>query len=120
MIEDYYRDLYFVDEERQPDGTGGYEYVYRIGNKFRGSATKSTTAEQEVAGVRGIAGEQYTITTGIENPLKNSDIVMFVDDFGERVFLKVNSNPTRPPRKSKQRRWKYVTATNFEPDIEVL
>lgn len=120
MIEDYYRDLYFVDEERQPDGTGGFEYVYRIGEKFRGSATKSTTAEQQVAGIRGVVGEQYTITTAVGNVIKNSDIIMFIDDFGERVFVKVNSNPVRPPKKSKQRRWQYVTATNFEPDIEVL
>lgn len=120
MIEDYYIDLYFVDKTRQPDGTGGFEYAYKIGDSFRGTATKSTTAEQQVAGIRGIVGEQYTVTTKDNNALQASDIIMFVNPDKERVFLRINSNPTYTPDKSAQNTWKYAYATKFEPDYRVV
>ena len=50
-IEDYYHDLWFVEKIRQPDGTGGFEYVYAIGEVFKGKATKSTSNEQIIAGI---------------------------------------------------------------------
>lgn len=119
-IEDYYIDLYYIDRTRQPDGTGGFEYVYRIGESFRGSAVKSSTSEQTVAGVRGVIGEQYTITTHDNNVLEETDVVMFVNQDNKRVFLRVNSVPTYTPEKSAQRHWKYAQATKFEPDLRVV
>lgn len=119
-IEDYYIDLFFIEKVRNPDGTGGYEYVYKIGNKFRGSATKSSTAEQQVAGIRGVVDEQYTVTTADNNILEASDVIMFVDPDGKRVFLKINSNPTYTPNQSMQSHWKYASATLFKPDLRVV
>lgn len=120
MIEDYYIDLYYVDKTRVSDGTGGYEYAYRIGESFKGTATKSSSSEQQVAATRGIVDEQYTITTYDNNVLGNSDVIMFVNPDGNRVFLRVNSNPTHTPDKSGQSRWKYATASLFTPDIRVV
>lgn len=119
-ITDYYIDLYYVDKTRQPDGTGGFEYAYLIGQNFRGTATKSSSAEQQVAGTRGIIGEQYTITTPKNNILQASDIIMFVNPDGERVFLRINSNPQYNPPQSMQSDWKTATATKFEPDYRVV
>lgn len=119
-IEDYYIDLYYVKKVQQPDGTGGYEYLYEVGDSFKGTATKSTTAEQQVAGIRGEVGEQYTITIPDKNPLVRNNILMFVDADGYRVFVRINSNITHTPEKSGQRHWKYCTATRFEPDLEVV
>ena len=119
-IEDYYRDLWFVEKIRQPDGTGGFEYVYAIGQVFRGSATKSTSNEQMIAGIRGIVGEQYTIIVPKTTPIQNSDVVMFVNEDNTRVFLRVSNNPTYTPEKSGQKDWKYMTATAFEPDLRVV
>lgn len=120
MIEDYYIDLYFVDKIRSADGTGGFEYVYTIGESFRGTATKSGIGEQTLAGVRGIIRDQYTITTADNNILEASDVIMFVNVDNKRVFLKVNSNPTYTPNQSGQSHWKYATATEFEPDLRVV
>ena len=120
MLQDYWKDLFFVEKVRQPDGTGGFEYVYTIGVKFRGGAVKSSSTEQIVAGVRGNVGEQYTITTNDNNALNANDVIMFVDEDGERVFLRLNSNLTYTPNKSLQQDWKYGTATKITPDLRVV
>lgn len=119
-IEDYYIDLYFVEKKRQSDGTGGFEYVYTIGEAFRGTATKSGVAEQTLAGVRGEIREQYTITTSDNNAIQLSDVIMFENENGRRVFLKVNSHPTYTPNQSGQSHWKYMTATEIEPELKVV
>lgn len=119
-IEDYYIDLYYVDKTRQPDGTGGFEYAYKIGESFRGSAIRSSASEQTVAGVRGIIGEQYTITTHDNNVLEETDIIMFVGADKKRVFLRVSTIPTYTPNQSAQSHWKYAQATRFEPDLRVV
>ena len=120
MLQDYWIDLYFVEKVRQPDGTGGFEYVYQIGDKFRGGAVKSSNQEQIVASVRGNVGEQYTITTNDNNALSANDIIMFVNQDNQRVFLRLNSNLTYTPDKSGQAEWKYGTATKIEPDLRVV
>lgn len=119
-VEDYYIDLYYVEKVRQPDGTGGFEYVYKIGDTFRGSATKSSTSEQTLAGVRGDVSEQYTITTHNNNILELSDVIMFVNPDNKRIFLRVNSEPSRNPKHSGQEHWKYATASKFNPDLRVV
>lgn len=119
-IEDYYIDIYYVEKVRHPDGTGGFEYVYTIGDSFRGSATKSSTSEQQVAGIRGIVSEQYTVTTPDNNVLEKDDIIMFIDANNKRVFLRINANPTHTPNKSAQSHWKYVQATYYIPDLRVV
>lgn len=119
-IQDYWIDLFYVDKTRQPDGTGGFEYAYKIGLNFKGSATKSSTSEQTVAGIRGVVGEQYTITTSKNNVLEKDDIIMFVNPSKEKIFLRVNSNATYTPEQSAQSDWKYVYATLFEPDLRVV
>lgn len=120
MLQDYWIDLYFVEKVRQPDGTGGFEYVYKIGDTFRGGAVKSSSTEQIVAGVRGEVGEQYTVTTSDNNVLLLDDIIMFVNPDRERVFLRMNSNITYTPDKSGQSDWKYGTATKITPDLRVV
>ena len=113
MLQDYWINLYYVEKVRQPDGTGGTETFYRIGETFRGGAVKSTTQEQIVASVRGVVGEQYTVTTNKNNALDLNDIIMFINENNERVFLRINSNMTYTPNKSGQKDWKYGTATNI-------
>lgn len=120
MIEDYYIDLYYVNTTQVSDGTGGYEKAYIIGESFKGSAVRSTMSEQQLAGIRGVIDEQYTITTYDNNIINANDIIMFVDIDKERVFLRVNSNITYTPEHSGQSRWKYTTATKFEPDLRVI
>ena len=120
MIEDYYIDLYHAEKLRMSDGTGGFEYVYKIGDSFKGTATKASSQEQLVAGVWGNISEQYTITTYDNNVLELSDIIMFENVDKKRVFLRINSEPTYTPEKSNQSRWKYVTATLFNPDLRVV
>lgn len=119
-LQDYWIDLYFVEKVRQPDGTGGFEYVYQIGDTFKGGAVKSATSEQIVASVRGNVGEQYTVTTNDNNALSLGDIIMFVNPDNQRVFLRLNSNLTYTPDKSGQSEWKYGTATKIEPDYRVV
>ena len=119
-IEDYYIDLRFVEKVREPDGTGGFEYVYKIGNVFKGSATKSGVAEQTLAGVRGEIRDQYTVTMLDNISMSASDVIMFINTDGQRVFLKINSNPTYTPNQSGQSHWKYMTATEIEPDLRVV
>ena len=119
-IEDYYIDLRFVEKVREPDGTGGFEYVYRIGNVFKGSATKSGVAEQTLAGVRGEIRDQYTVTMPDNISMSASDVIMFINTDGQRVFLKINSNPTYTPNQSGQSHWKYMTATEIEPELRVV
>ena len=119
-IEDYYIDLFFVEKMRQSDGTGGFEYVYAIGEAFRGTATKSGIGQQTLAGVRGEIRDQYTITTADNNALQVSDVIMFKNVDGERVFLKINTIPAYTPNQSGQSHWKYMTATEIEPDLKVV
>lgn len=119
-IETFYKDLHFVEKQRQSDGTGGFEYVYIVGDTFQGTATKSGTNEQILAGVRGEVREQYNLTMPDNVPIDISDVIAFDDANGRRVFLKINSHPTYTPNHSGQSHWKYMTATEFEPDLEVI
>lgn len=119
-FEDYWFDLYFIEKVRQPDGTGGFEYVYKVGDTFRGNAVKSSSNEQIVASVRGNIGEQYTIATYDNNVLLANDIIMFINPDNDRVFLRMNSNATYTPNQSGQSEWKYGTATRIEPDLRVV
>ena len=119
-FEDYWITLNYVERVRQPDGTGGYEYVYKIGDSFRGSAVKSSSTEQIVAGVRGEVGEQYTVATYDNNVLLKNDVITFLNKDNERVFLRINSNANYTPDQSGQSEWKYATATSIEPDLEVV
>lgn len=118
-IEDYYIDIFFVEKVRQSDGTGGFKYIYFIGEGFRGSVTKSSTAQQTLAGIRGEVRDQYTITTPDNIALQVSDAVMFKNADNVRVYLKITSNPTYTPDNSGQSKWKYMTATEFDPEFEV-
>lgn len=120
MLQDYWIDLYFVDILHQPDGTGGYEEVYKIGEKFRGGAVKSNSQEQIVASVRGEVGERYEVTTLKTNPLTKGDVIMFTDAENRDVFLKISENANHTPAHSNQHEWKYMTANKFEPDKRVV
>lgn len=119
-IEDYYRKLRYVSVVDLPDGTGGFEKVYEIGEEFDGSAFKAPSSEQQVAGIRGVLDEQYNITTAKEHKLSKDSVVMFYDREGNAVFLKVNDTPLYTPEHSTQRDWKGLTATRFEPDYRVV
>lgn len=119
MIEDYYIDLFYVDLTREPDGTGGFEYAYKIGNSFRGSAVRASSSEQTVAGIRGELNDQYNVTTAKNNILQKDDIIMFVNPDKEQVFLKINSNALYTPNQSNQR-FKGLTATKIIPDYRVV
>ena len=119
-IEDYYIDLFYVDLTRQPDGTGGFEYAYKIGLSFKGSAVRSSASEQQVAGIRGQLAEQYNITTHKNNVLNKDDIIMFVNEDRERIFLKINIPALYTPEQSKQREWKGLIGSRIEPDYRVV
>lgn len=119
-LQDYWIDLYFVERVRQPDGTGGFEYVYKIGDTFKGGAVKSGSQEQIVASVRGNVGEQYTLSTGKNNVLEANDLIMFVNEDKKRVFVRINSEATYTPKNSGQFDWKYATGTKVEPDLRVV
>lgn len=119
-LQDYWIDIHFVEKSRRPDGTGGFEYVYVIGDTFRGGVVKSSEQEQIIAGIREEEGERYTITTSDNNALTMNDVIMFVNPDNERVFLRLISNLTYTPDKSGQRDWKYGTATKITPDLRVV
>ena len=119
-VEDYFIDVHYVDKTRQPDGTGGFETAYKIGEVFKASIKKANASEQTVAGVRGEVNEQYKIITHNNNALEKNDVLMFVNSNGERTFIRVNDNPEKPPEKSAQNHWKYCSATYYEPDLRVV
>lgn len=119
-IEDIYKELFFVDKTRQPDETGAYEYVYVIGDAFKGSCIRSSVAEQTLASIRGELGEQYTLTVDKKLPLGRDDIVMFLDDDGRRVFIRIDKPAQHTPKTSTQANWKGLTGSSFEPDIRVV
>lgn len=119
-IEDYYIDLYYVDLTRVPDGMGGFEYAYRIGESFKGSAVRSPASEQEIAGIRGELQEQYNVTTAKGNVLQKDDILMFIDKDKQQVFLRVNSNALHTPESAINSAWKGVSATKIIPDYRVV
>lgn len=120
MIENYYKKLKYVNTSNIPDGTGGFEKVYVIGESFEGSVVKAQSSEQQVAGIRGVLGEQYNITTDKKNRLTKDSVVMFEDYEGNRIFLRVNDTPLYTPEHSTQKDWKGLTATKFEPDYRVV
>lgn len=119
-IEDYYIDLYYVDLTRQPDGTGGFEYAYKIGESFKGSAVRSSASEQQVAGIRGEVGEQYNITTSVNNVLQKDDIIRFFNQNKEEIFVKISIPAQDIPEQSNQNYWKGLIGTRFEPDYRVV
>ena len=120
MFEDYWKTLNYVEKIRSSDGTGGYEYVYKIGEEFQGSVVKSGSQEQIIAGIRGETKTQYTISTFKKNVLLKDDVIMFINDDKQRIFLRINSDINYTPENSGQRDWKYTTATEFEPDLRVV
>lgn len=119
-IEDYYIDLYYVDLTKQPDGTGGFEYAYKIGLSFKGSAVRAGASEQQIAGIRGEVAEQYNITTHKNNVLNQGDIIMFVNPNNERIFLKMSIPPLYTPEHSRQSEWKGLIGTKIIPDYRVV
>jgi len=119
-IEDFYKELFFVDKTRQPDETGAYEYVYVIGDAFKGSCIRSSVQEQTLASIRGELGEQYTLTVDKKLPLGRDDIIMFLDDDGRRVFIRIDKPSQHTPKTSTQAKWKGLTGSSFEPDIRVV
>lgn len=119
-IEDYFIDIHYVDKTRQPDGTGGFENAYKIGETFKGSVSLASASEQTVAGIRGEVKNQYNIITHNNNILEKDDILMYVNQDKKRMFLRVNDNPKHPPEQSAQSHWKYCKATEFEPDLRVV
>lgn len=119
-VEDYFIDVHYVDKTRQPDGTGGFETAYKIGEVFKASVVIASASEQTVAGVRGEVNEQYNVITHKNNVLEKNDILMFVNKNGNRTFIRINNDPSTPPEKSAQHHWKYCKATYFEPDLRVV
>lgn len=119
-IEDYYIDLFYVDLTKQPDGTGGFEYAYKIGNSFKGSAVRSSASEQQVAGIRGELGMQYNISTYKNNVLQKDDIIMFYNEEKEQIFVKISIPAQDTPKQSNQHYWKGLIGTAFKPDYRVV
>ena len=119
-VEDYFIDVNYVEKTRQPDGTGGFETAYKVGESFKASVQKADASEQTVAGVRGEVKPQYTIITHNNNALEKNDILRFVNENGEKTYLRLNDNPKKPPEKSAQNHWKHCTATEYEPDLRVV
>ncbi len=119
-LQDYWIDIHFVDKTRRPDGTGGFEYVYVIGETFRGGVVKSSEQEQIIAGIRDEEGARYTLTTTDNIALNKDDIIMFVNKDNERVFLRLIEGMTHTPDKSLQADWKYGQATTITPDLRVV
>lgn len=120
MLQDYWINLNFVEKVRQPDGTGGFEYVYRIGEQFRGGAILSDTQEQMLASQRGENREQYTVSVYDNVALGENDVIMFVNENGKRVFLRLNADLRHTPEHSNQSEWKYGKATKIDPDLRVV
>jgi hypothetical protein len=119
-IEDYYKTLYFVDKTRRPDDTGSFEYVYVIGDSFKGSCIRSSAEEQILAGIRGNLQEQFNITVDKKIPLSKDDVIMFIDDDNSRVFIRIDKPSLRTPTTSTQHNWKGLSGSSFEPDIRVI
>lgn len=119
-IEDYYRDIHRVGLIKVPDGTGGYEYAYKIGDVFQGSVVRASESEQQTAGIRGILGRQYNITTSRSNTLNKDEVLMYVNDDNEQVFMRINGSSLVPPVGSPQHNWKGTTATEIVPDYRVV
>lgn len=120
MFEDYWINVNYVERTHQPDGTGGFEDIYRIGEQFKMNVAIAGSDEQIVASQRGTVGEQYNVATYDNVSLRANDVVMFRNPDNERVFLRINSNMKHTPDRSNQSGWKYGTATQFEPDIRVV
>lgn len=119
-VEDYFIDVNYVDKTRQPDGTGGFEMAYKIGEVFKASIVKASASEQTVAGIRGEVREQYEVITHKNNVLEKDDVLRFTNENGNHTFIRINENPKKPPEKSAQSHWKYCTATYYEPDLRVV
>lgn len=114
--------IYHVTEERVPDGTGGFEQAYVVGESFKGSFVKSSSQEQMVAGIRGDTEDQYSLTAPKDEPIDRNDILMLrKKDNGRQLFLRVNSEPLLTPESSTQSGWKGFTAAVFDPrDVRVV
>ena len=109
-----------IEEHEVPDGTGGFDTVYVIGDSFQGTCVRSSEQEQQTAGVRGDTEEQYSLTVPKDEPVKRNDILMFEDD-GEQIFLRVKTRPQKTPEQSTQAGWKGFRAGQFEPrEIRVV
>ena len=119
-IEDYYIDLFYVDLTRLPDGTGGFEYAYKIGESFKGSAVRASASEQQTAGIRGELGMQYNVTTNKKNVLQKDDIIMFYNEEKEQIFVRISIPAQDTPKQSQQHHWKGLIGTAFKPDYRVV
>lgn len=106
--------IYHVTEEEIPDGTGGTETVYVVGNSFRGTCVKSPEQEQIIAGVRGDVSEQYNLTVLKNEPIERNDILMLQKRNGNQLFLRVKTEPQETPSSSMQADWKGFTASEFD------
>lgn len=110
--------IYHITQESIPDGTGGFDKIYTIGDSFRGSCVKSASQEQIVAGIRGDTEDQYSLTVSKDEPIERNDILMFYKNDGKRLFLRVKSEPLLTPENSTQADWKGFTAAEFDPREE--
>ena len=77
-----------MEKVRTPDGTGGWQTVWKDGIAFEAAITKDNTLQARVAEKQGVT-ELYTITVKRENPLEFHDVIKRKSD---GFILRVTSN----------------------------
>lgn len=120
MYQDYWIKVNFLERTHQPDGTGGFEDVYVIGDEFMMNVAIASSSEQIVASQRGTMREQYNVAVYDNVSLDANDTVTYLNADNKRVYLRINSKLKHTPDISGQADWKYGTATEFEPDLRVV
>lgn len=96
MLKDYYKDIYFLEVSRTPDGFGGWSYTWTVGASFKGLVTLSSDTVQNTEALRGNLKKQYNVSAPIGTPLKKGDKIKF-DENGETEYAEITNDGVTPP-----------------------
>ena len=69
----------FIDKSRQPDGQGGFIYVWTESTEFQANARLDSSIQAKIAQVQGVTS-LYTITTKKDITLEYHDIIKRLSD----------------------------------------
>ena len=88
-MEDFFEPMCVMNWVSKPNGLGSFVWEWEDGFSFDGGIVLNTTTEMQIAQQSGSKGI-YTLTTTLEMPFENGDIVKRMRD---EALFKITSDP---------------------------
>lgn len=89
-MQDFFEPLRVMNWVSEPDGGGGFVWTWQDGVDFEGGIVLNSSTQMQIAQQTGTKGV-YTLTTSVNMPLENGDVVKRISD---GALFKVTAHPS--------------------------